>query len=128
MPCIFLENIRTGKVFNPEACEQLYHDIADAVGIPAEDAEKHIEVHVASTQLYLLRPDGSQDYKHGVHGRVEMFASRTLEQRTKIAKAIHEFLIKHGLGKGSDIKFDEYEAESFFFEGKLVPGGPPREK
>lgn len=122
MPCIFLENIRAGKAFEADACEKLYQDIADAAGVSV----KQVEVHVAFTQLYLLQPDGSQDYKHGVHCCVEMFAGRTLEQKTEIAKAIHEFLVKHGLGQGSDISFDEYESESFFFEGELVPGGPPR--
>lgn len=120
MPCLFLHNVPKKVAFDPEVCDALYLRIAEAAGV-TPDA---VEVHIVDTTFRLLGRDGNLN-EHGVHGWMEWHAGRTLEAKQAIGTAIHEFLVHHDIGKGSDITFVDYPGGTFFYEGKLVHGGPP---
>lgn len=120
MPCIFLE-LPHKVVFNPNLLRQLHFLLASADGSAIGSFELHSEVKPYT----LLLPDGTETQSTNVHCVVEGH-SRSLTVKNAIAIAIDLFLNAHGIGKGSDITFRDSMAETFWFEGEMLVGGPQR--
>ncbi len=119
--CLFVRNIPGNTPdnieYDPDACTELYQAIAQASGAPIEQ----IEVHIENTKYLDLDPTGILlCTPQGVHVDVESLAGLPQEAKDKIAAAIHHFLERHGLGRGSDIAFVEFPPSNFYFEGQRV--------
>lgn len=96
MLCVFLENLPQARGWDPEACDRLHRELAEAAGC-APDA---VEVYASNITYGLLGRDG-REYLHGVH--VNVVGDGGAE--AKIAAAIHLFLAFHGMSAGTDIIF-----------------------
>jgi|SRR3989344_6713011 len=117
MPCLFLRNVPSDTKWDPDEIKLLYMRIATAARCNVDA----VEIHIESTQYVLLKPDGTQTNKHGVHGFVEWHKGRSLAAKKAIGQSIHIFLGLHGLGAESDITFRDYpKGETYIFEGKLI--------
>ena len=124
MPCIFFCNWEDAKkgyhpaYINQPDIDKLIEAIAKAANISLSEPQLHF---VEGRYWVWTYNSGCVSDQHGVHVFVEWHKGRGIVCKTKIAEAIHKFLTSQGLGKGSDIRFRDSPAGTFFYEGKLVP-------
>lgn len=120
MPCIFLELPREVE-FDPNKVRQIHYLLATA-----DNSEiGTFEIHTVVKPYTLWLPNGTNRQSTNVHCFVEGHG-RSLTVKNAIAVAIDLFLNAHGIGEGNDITFRDSMAETFWLNGEMVEGGPPR--
>lgn len=116
MPCLFLENVPKGTVWDPNVLKPFHAVAMTILGGHA------LEIHCTNVVYTMLTPEGEvSGDDHGVHGFILWHAGRTAFQKERLGDVIQALLYLHNISEGFDLTFHDLPpGESFFFRGRLV--------